>query len=185
MVIGAVVAAGLLALGSRAIGAGPVAFDAPGPLDVGLASTALRVDALKLYPAAADGLHAQIDLRVTNVGAADAIGVGYVLLDNGVVVDYGERTVLHPRRSDRATFTWIPLGHGTHTLRVVAGDGNVHWVKHELRTGVFADATLGARRHRSPAAFLLTAIAGAMAGAMAGAVAPHFARVRVFEVVPE
>jgi hypothetical protein len=185
VLIGAVAATGLLALGSRAIGAGPLAFTAPGPLDAGLASTSLRVDSLALRPAAADGLEAQLDLRVTNVGTRDAVGVGYVLLDDGVVVDYDERQILVPGSSDHATLTWVPKGHNVHTIRVVAGDGNVHWVKHELSTGVFNDSTVAARRHRSAGAFALVAVAGALVVGMAGAVTPHLARVRTYEVVAE
>jgi hypothetical protein len=183
--VGAVAAVGMLALGSRAIGAGPLAFTAPGPLDAGLASTSLRVDSLALRPAAADGLQAQVDLRVTNVGNTDAVGVGFVLEDSGVVVDYDERSILEPGQSDRSTLTWLPVGHDIHTLRVVVGDGNVHWVKHQLRTGVFGDSILGPRRHRSPAAFALVAIAGALLAGTAVALRPHLVRVHVFEVVPE
>ena len=183
--IGAAGAVALLALGSRAIGSGPVAFAAPGPLDAGLATTSLRVDALKLRPAADDGLQARIDLAVTNVGPHDAVGVGYVLEDNGIVVDYKERDVLSPGRRDRAVLTWTPRGHDAHTLRVVVGDGNVHWVKHQLRTGVFAPDTLGFRRHRSPGAFFLTALAGALIVVTAGAVTPHLLPRHTIEVVYE
>jgi hypothetical protein len=182
--LGGAGAVALLALGSRAIGSGPVRFVSPGPADAGLASTSLRVDEMSLHPAASDGAIAGIDLVVTNTGRRDAVGVGYVLEDAGVVVAYEEAVVLHGGQRDLRHLQWVPVGHGRHTLRVVVGDGNVHWVRHELRTGVFADSILPARRHRSAGALALAGIAGALAAALAGALLPRL-RLSPIEVVPE
>jgi len=181
---GAVAALVLLAAGSYAIGPGPVTFTSPGPDDAALASTSLRVDSLTLRPASSDGSTAAIDLAVTNTGPRDAVGVGYVLEDGGVVVDYDEATVLHPGTRDVRHLHWKPIGHGVHTVRVVIGDGNVHWLRQQLRTGVFADSVAGTRRHRDAAAFLLTALAGLLVSGVGSAVRPHL-RVSPIEIVPD
>ena len=182
--VGAIAAVILLAAGSYAIGPGPVAFTSPGADDAALASTSLRVDSLTLRPAPSNGSEAGIDLMVTNAGPRDAVGVGYVLEDGGVVVDYDEATVLHPRARDVRHLHWKPLGHGVHTLRVVIGDGNVHWLREQLRTGVFDDSIAASRRHRDAGAFLLTALAGVLVSCVAFAVKPHL-RVSAIEIVRE
>jgi CARDB protein len=184
VVIGAACGVVFLALGARAIGPGTVRFPAPGPRDVGLASTSLRVDSIALHAAPADGGTCRIDIAITNVGDKDAVGVGYVLEDEGVVVDYDEAMVLHAGARDRRELRWVPKGHEAHDLRVVVGDGNVHWVRHELHTGVFEDAILPVRRHRSASASSLAGLAGALLATVARAIAPHL-RVAPIEVVPE
>ncbi len=181
---GASAAAALLVVGARAIGPGPVRFEAPGPYDAGLASTALRVDRITLVPATADGNTSRLDLLITNVGRRDAIGVGYVLEDQGVVVDYAEAPVVLAGRRDSRHLSWIPQGHGLHSLRIVVGDGNVHWVRTELRTGVFEDSTLGARRHRSAGSLVLGALAGALVAVNGRRLWPHV-RMSPIEVVPD
>ena len=182
--VGAAAAVVLLAAGSFAIGPGPVTFTSPGPDDAALASTSLRVDSMTLRPASSDGLEAGVDLRVTNAGPRDAVGVGYVLEDGGVVVDYDETTVLRPGAHDVRHLRWKPNGHGVHTLHVVIGDGNVHWLRQQLRTGVFDDSIAAARRHRPIGAFMLTALAGILVSSVGFALRPHL-RFQPIEIVPD
>ena len=182
--IGAIAAVVLLAAGSYAIGPGPVTFGSPGPDEAALASTSLRVDSMTLRPATSDGGEAVIDLTVTNAGPRDAVGVGYVLEDGGVVVDYDEASVLHPGAHDFRHLHWKPVGHGVHALRVVIGDGNVHWLRQQLRTGVFDDSIAAARRRRPAGAFVLTALAGLLVSSVGFALRPHL-WVSPLEVIPD
>jgi hypothetical protein len=104
------------------------------------------VTRLVLRPASARGEAAALEVAVANLGGRAAVGVGYVLEDAGQVVAYEEREVLPSGGRDVRLLAWRPAGSEPHRLRLVVGDGNVHWVRRDYAARVLQAPGTGTRR---------------------------------------